>query len=100
MVINEKRPISMAEVTELVGDSEKGISVKKFIKNFSKTSFKEAMELQKELKALDLIKLKDYHIVKIIDFLPRDAFELNKVASDISLDPEEIAKVIDVVKKY
>jgi DNA-directed RNA polymerase subunit F len=100
MAIKEKRPISMAEVTALVGDSEKALSIKRFIKNFSKISAEKAIELQKELEALDLIKLKDYHIVKIVDFLPQDASELNKVASDISLDTEEIAKIVDVVKKY
>ena len=34
MVVDEKRPISMAEVVDLVGDSEKSESIKSFIKNF------------------------------------------------------------------
>jgi DNA-directed RNA polymerase subunit F len=59
-----------------------------------------AREMKEELKALDLIRLKDVHIVKIIDFMPMDASELNKVIVEVSLDQEEITKVLDVVLKY
>jgi len=100
MAIKEERPIMMAEVVALVGDSEKAEAIKKFIKNFNKMPIKKAIEIQKELKALDLIKLKDMHVVKIVDFMPKDASELNKVVSDVSLDQEEVTKILDVVKKY
>jgi len=100
MVIKEERPITMAEVSDLAGDSEKGVAIKKFIKVFNKMPVKKALEMKEELRALDLIKLKEIHIVKIIDFMPRDASELNKVIIDVSLDSEEIGKILDVVKKY
>jgi len=100
MAINEETPITMAEVASLVGDSEKGKAIKKFIKNFSKIPVEKAKEMEKELKALDLIKLKDTHIVKIVDFMPSSASELNKIVIDISLSQEEIDKILDVVKKY
>ena len=90
----------MAEVVALAGDSDRGKTIKKFIKNFNKMSVEKAKEMKEELKALDLIKLKDAHIVKIVDFMPTDASELNKVVIDISLDQEEVTKIFDVVKKY
>ena len=90
----------MAEVVAMAGDSEKGEAIKKFIKAFNKMPVEKAIEMRGELKALDLIKLKDLHIVKIVDFMPSDASELNKVVSDVSLDQEEVTKILDVVGKH
>lgn len=100
MVVKEERPITLAEVSELVGDSEKGTQIKKFIKNFTKMSAEKAIEMKEELRAIGILKLKESHLVKIVDFKPLDASELNKVISDASLDNDEIVKILDVVKKY
>jgi len=99
MVIKEERPISMPEVLELVGE-EKGENIKKFIKGFGVMKYKDAENLTNDLRGLKIIKLKDAHIVKIVDFKPIDAVELNKVLSEISLDSDEVNKILDVVKKY
>mgnify|MGYP003980737891 FL=1 len=100
MVITEETPITMAEVAALAGDSDREKEIKVFIKKFVKMDAKKAKEMSDEIKALDLIKLKDAYIVKIVDFMPEDASELNKVVSEVSLDQEEINKILDVVKKY
>jgi DNA-directed RNA polymerase subunit F len=100
MAIKEERPITMAEVVSLVGDSEKSEEIKKFVKSFNKMDVKKAKEFVAELKALDLIKLKDEHIVKIVDFVPKDASELNKVIIEVSLDSDEVAKILEVTGKY
>jgi len=100
MAVKEERPITMAEVVSLAGDSEKAEEIKKFIKNFNKMDVKKAIEMKEELKALDLIKLKDTHIVKIVDFVPKNASELNKVIIEVSLDSDEVAKILDVTGKY
>ena len=100
MAIKEEIPITMAEVASLVDDSEKGKSIKRFIRSFNKMPVEKAKEMEGELKALDLIKLKDAHIVKIVDFMPSSASELNKIVVDVSLSQEEIANILDVVKKY
>jgi len=100
MAIIEETPITMSEVAALSGDSEKGEAIKKFIMQFTKMPVEKAREMKEELKTLDLIKLKDSHIVKIVDFMPTDASELNKVIIEVSLDQEEINKVLEVVSKY
>jgi len=100
MVIKEETPITMSEVVALAGDSDKGKAIKKFIKGFNKMPVEKAKEMQEELRSLDLVKLKDAHIVKIVDFMPPGVSELNKVVIDVSLDQEEITKILDVVKKY
>ena len=90
----------MAEVVSLAGDSDKAEEIKKFIKQFNKMDVKKAIEMKEELKALDLIKLKDEHIVKIVDFVPKNASELNKVIIEVSLDSDEVAKILEVTGKY
>jgi DNA-directed RNA polymerase subunit F len=99
-MIKESRPITMAEVNNLVGDSDKSVEIKKFIKSFDVLDFKKATELAEELKALDLIKLKDEHVVKLVDFVPTDANDLNKVLAEVSLDADEVNKILEVTKKY
>lgn len=100
MTIKEESPLSMAEVVSLVGTSEKAEAVKNFIKSFDVMDIKSAQKMKDELKNLDLIKLKDEHIVKIVDFVPTDASELNKVVIEVSLDQDEVNKILDVTKKY
>jgi len=98
MVIQEKTPITLGEVFQLAGDSNKSKNIKAFIKNFDIIKVKRAQEMKESLKALDLIKLKDEAIVKIVDFMPCDASELNKIVSDVSLDQDEVDKILEVIK--
>jgi DNA-directed RNA polymerase subunit F len=99
-MIKESRPVSMAEVVNMVGDGDKADEIKNFIKAFDVLDFEKAKELEEEIRALDLIKLKDEYIVKIVDFVPTNASELNKVIIEVSLDADEVNKVLEVTKKY
>ena len=99
-MIKESRPITMAEVIDLIGDSDKADGIKKFVKAFDVLSFKKAEEMTEELKALDLIKMKEEYIVKIVDFVPVSAVELNKVIIEVSLDADEVNKILEITKKY
>ncbi len=99
-MIKDQRPLTYAEVLELVGDGERAKKVKDFIKKFYKLKPAESKKLFEELKALDLMKLKDDYLVSIVNFLPQDASDLIKILPDTSLDQEEINKILDIVKKY
>ncbi len=99
-MIKESRPVTMAEVVSVVGDSEKAGEIKRFVKDFDILDFEKAKEMTAELEALDLIRLKEEHIVKIVDFVPTDAAELNKVILEVSLDADEVNKILEVTKKY
>jgi len=46
------------------------------------------------------MKMKDEHIVKIIDILPDNEEELNKIFAGINLDENETKKILDTVKEY
>ena len=99
-MIIEQAPLTMAEVAELAGDSEKELGFKTFIKKFVSMDAERAREMKKEIENLKLLKLKQEYIVKIIDFMPEDAVDLNKVLQDASLDQDEINKITEIVKKY
>src|SRR3989338_509217 len=38
------------------------------------------------------------YIVKIVDLLPEDASDINKIFSDISLNEDEVNKILGIVK--
>lgn len=102
-MIKSSQPLSMPEVKKLLGgieDNERKKQLEIFIKKFSKMQIKKAADLKKELDALNLIKLKPEHIVNIIDILPEDTSDLNKIFVDVSLDEDETNKVFEIVKKY
>ena len=99
-MIRESTPLTLAEVSDLAGDTDREKEIKKFIKNFSKIDVKKARAMREELMGLGLLKLKETHIVKIVDLLPKDASDLNKILDGISLDQDEVNKILEVVKKY
>ena len=100
MAVKEETPITLAEVVSLVGDSDKAVAIKKFIKNFNKMDIGKARKMKDALRALDLIKLKEEYIVKIVDFMPSDAVGLNKVLVEVALDGDEVTKILEVVKSF
>lgn len=96
-MIKNNTPLSMAESLEYV---EKDNEVFKFIKNFTKLNPKESKEFRKKLENLDLMKLKSPQIVKIIDVMPEDKEDLNKIFIGMSLDEDESKKVLDTIKEF
>ena len=82
MTIRNNEPLSMAEVAEFLGkDSE----TMKFIKKFTKTTPKEAREMRKKFEGMEIMKMKSDEISKIIDVMPENQEDLNKISwSDVS----------------
>jgi len=99
-MIKKSIPLSLPEVVELAGSSEKEMGTKSFVKQFVKSNVKTSKEMRDELEKLDLIKLKDWHIVKIIDFMPQDIADLAKILPGVSLSQDEADKILAIVKKY
>ena len=99
-MIKKSRPLTYAEVISLAGDNEKEEKIKGFLKQLTKVELKEAEELKEEIRKLDLIKLKEENIISIINFLPQDASDLNKVLQGVSLNQDEVEKILEVTKKY
>lgn len=97
MTVNSNQAISMAEVLNYV---EKDSDASAFIKKFVKLKPKEAEEMKEKLQNLGLMKLKEEHTVKIVDLLPENQEDLNKIFVGVSLDEDETNKILDIVKQY
>ncbi len=98
-MIKESVPLSLVEVKNLLDELKvENKDLDGFLKKFIK--IKDTDEIKKELMGLDLIKLKVEHIAKLIDILPGDISELNKIFIDITLDENESNKILEITKKY
>ncbi|MFA5020234.1 MAG: hypothetical protein WC533_04000 [Candidatus Pacearchaeota archaeon] len=99
-MIKQMQPLTLNEAKELIkeyGGKEEVIS---HINRFSKLKKKSAEDLKKELVALENHKIREEQIIKIVDFLPEDASDINKIFVDVSLDEHEIKQITDIVSKY
>lgn len=100
-MIRNSESLSMAEASEYIDKkSEQGAKALTFIKKFTKLNSEKAKEMRKKLEGLELVKLNEYNITKVIDLLPENAEEVNKIFTDVSLDEDETKKIIDIVKQY
>jgi len=100
-MIKNNQPISMAEMAKYLNKEEASEAVMLgFIRRFTKVKAEKANELKKKLEELDMIKLNEKQICKIIDFLPETSEELNKITIDIGLDEDETRKILETIKKF
>jgi DNA-directed RNA polymerase subunit F len=102
MIINSE-PLSMAEALEYIkksADEDSKANLAEFIKRFTKMNPKEAKELREKINELGLIKLKKEYLSKIIDLLPENAPDLNKIFVDVTLEEDETKKILDTVKEF
>lgn len=96
-MIKNSKNLSMAETGEYL---KKENEMTGFIKKFVKINPKDAKELRGKLEKLDLMKLKEEQIVKIIDLFPKDEDELNKIFVGVNLDNDETKKILETVKEF
>ena len=100
-MILDRTPLNMNETEDILKDlpdSDKKELTKEFLKKFMKAKPEQAKKIREELEKMDLMKLKREHIVKIIDLLPEDSSDLNKIFTDISLNEDETNKILNAVK--
>lgn len=98
MILN-KTPITLAEVKENVKDVENK-AMEDYIKAFAKLSKSDVVKCTEAITALNNPKIKEENIVKILDFLPKDSEDLNKIFLDVALSEEESNAILDIIKKY
>lgn len=66
------------------------------------TALKDSEELYKKIEALNIPRLKEQHIVKIIDILPKTVDELKVVLQGytITVNNENLKKIVEVIDKF
>jgi len=109
-VIISESPVSMADMKdylENVKKNEKELNFRSnktydYISQFSTLDKKKADELKQKLEKLNIPRLKDVHIIKIIDLMPMSVDDLKSIllSYTITINNENLKKIIDVVDGY
>lgn len=100
-MIKYREPLSMAEAlkyTEDEKDSE--ANIRKLIKKFVKLNPGEAAKVREKLSSLGLLKLKQEYVSKVIDIMPENQENLNKIFTDVVLDEDESKKILDAIGEF
>jgi len=100
-MILDRQPLNLLEVKEIlekIPENEKKTQMELYLKKFLKIKAEKAKKIKEGLGKLDLLKIKNEHVVKIIDLVPEDASDLNKIFTDVSLNEDETNKILDVIK--
>ncbi|MDP2672367.1 MAG: hypothetical protein Q8O84_00975 [Nanoarchaeota archaeon] len=97
-MIIKSTPISASESKEYFGKEHENL--KSFINKFTELNAKQSKDFREKLEALNLMKLNEKNISKVIDIMPSTLEEMNKIFTDISLDENEANKILDIVKQF
>ena len=107
-VINET-PISSLELKEKLEainkrDKELGNKATKtleYLNTFVSIKQKEADDVKKKIINLNIPRLKDRHIAKVIDIMPKDidGLKLLFTGENITIKQEDLNKILEVIKK-
>lgn len=105
--IISENPLTLVEVKEKISkinerDKELGFRLnksKEYVDTFTKLKPKEVEELKKKLTELNIPRLRDRHIVKIIDIYPTDMDSLKTVfaGEPVTIKQEELKKILDTI---
>ena len=107
-VINEI-PINSRELKEKLDaikkrDKElgkKAIKTVEYLNTFTTLKKKDAEELKKKIINLNIPRLKERHIIKVIDIMPTDLESLKMLftGENITIKQEDLTKIFEVITK-
>ncbi len=108
-VLSEE-PMSIPEVKAALGkikerDKEltfRGNKTEDYVNQFSSLPEKKASELAAKIEGLKIPRLKDIHVKKIVDIMPKTAKEVKVVLQGytITVKQEHLKKIADVVAEF
>lgn len=100
-MIKNREPLSMAEALEYIEDKKDSeADIRKLIKKIVKLDPETAVKLRGKLSSLGLLKLKKENISKVIDIMPENQDNLNKIFTDVVLDEDESKKILEAIKEF
>lgn len=105
-IVSEK-PITLTELKDKISKIEKrdkelsfrGNRAKEYLGSFVDKKPKEVEELKKKIAELNIPRLKDRHIVKIVDIHPVDLDSLKMLLSGetITVKEEDLKKILSIL---
>jgi len=106
----EKKSISMAVLKEELANIKKrdgelsfrGNKTEEYVNEFNLLKPKQAAELYKKLEALNIPRMKDTYINKIIDLLPKSVAELKLIIQGYALPVtnDNLKKIVEAVAEF
>lgn len=109
-VIQEQKPLSCVELKEaLEGIQQQGLElgfranrVVDYLNTILVQKKKDHDALRSALEGLGIARLRDRHIIKILDILPLDLVSLKTLLSgeSITIKPEEYEKILQVIQEH
>ncbi|HLC57201.1 MAG TPA: hypothetical protein VJH95_01370 [Candidatus Nanoarchaeia archaeon] len=105
-IINEV-PLSMVEAREMLKElkgQEKELPVRlnktmEYLAQYTKADMKKVNELKEKLNKLEIARLRERHIIKIIDIMPKELDGLRLIFSgeNVTLKQEDLQKILDAL---
>ena len=105
----EETPLSTVEIKERLEKrkkrdkelSKKATKTMEYLNTFTSLKLKEAEDIKKKIINLNIPRLRERHITKIIDVMPKDMDSLKVLFSgeNITIKEEDLKKILDVIKK-
>jgi len=105
-IVSEK-PLTLPEVKEMIVEVKKngelGFRANKTIEYtelFVKQKPSETAEMKKKIEELNIMRLKDKVITKIVDLMPADAESLKMILTteNITIKQEDLGKILECLK--
>ena len=106
--ILEERSVTMSEMKLRIEEIKKrdkelnfrANKAKDYLDAFPTTDNKKAMEIEKKINELNIGRLRDKHIAKIIDLMPDniDSLKAIFVGDNVTLKQEDLQKIVEVLK--
>lgn len=106
--IIEEESLTLTEAKELLNKIEKRDKeiptriqkTKEYLNKFAKLNQKEIKELKEKLLKLNITRLKEKTITKLIDIQPKDMDSLRTIlaAENLTLKQEDLTKIIECLK--
>ena len=105
-VLNEK-PVTMVELKEKLEKIRKhhelGFRANKaweYLGVFAKQDVKEVEELKKKLEELNIVRLKESQVNKLIDLQPKDAdgVKILLTGENVTLKQEDVQRIVECLK--
>ena len=104
----EETPITLVEVKEALKKIEekdnelnyRSNKTKEYLNHFVTLTQTQKNDLYKKLNELKLVRLKEAHLVKIIDFLPKTVDELKVIlqAYPVNMPKKDMESIVAIVK--
>ena len=106
-IINES-PLTMAELKEKLENVKKrdkelktrALKTQGYLNNFIDLKAKDSLKIKEEITKLQIPRLKDRHIKKIVDIMPKDMDSLKIIftGESITVKQEDLQKILEVIK--